>query len=104
MNAPFAAPAVPPYKHTPLFPLGKDETPYRKISADGVRVDTERSQAFERLPTQEPAAQRIAGFTRAFQQQYSCARVRQPDRRRRPGGSGADDDCVGHRTRSTQSR
>jgi fumarate hydratase class I len=40
MNAPFAAPAVPPYKHTPLFPLGKDETPYRKISADGVRVET----------------------------------------------------------------
>src|SRR3569623_1232232 len=40
MNAPFAAPAVPPYKHTPLFPLGKDETPYRKNSSAGVRVET----------------------------------------------------------------
>lgn len=41
MNAPLAAPvAVPPYKHTPLFPLGKDETPYKKISSDGVRVET----------------------------------------------------------------
>src|SRR3569623_982454 len=40
MTAPFPAPAVPPYKHTPLFPLGKDETPYKKISAEGVRVET----------------------------------------------------------------
>jgi fumarate hydratase class I len=38
MNAPIATP-VPPYKHTPLFPLGKDETTYRKISSDGVRVE-----------------------------------------------------------------
>ncbi|EGP07009.1 aerobic fumarate hydratase class 1 [Bradyrhizobiaceae bacterium SG-6C] len=43
MNAPTVIPspkAVPPYKHTPLFPLGKDKTPYRKISSDGVRVET----------------------------------------------------------------
>src|SRR5215468_8891841 len=33
MNIPVKAPAVPRYKHTPLFPLGKDRTPYRKISA-----------------------------------------------------------------------
>jgi fumarate hydratase class I len=39
MNAPFAAPAVPPYKHTPLFPLGADTTPYKKISSEGVRVE-----------------------------------------------------------------
>ena len=38
MNAPIAI--TPPYKHTPLFPLGKDTTTYRKISADGVRVET----------------------------------------------------------------
>ena len=31
--------AAPPYAHTPLFPLGKDETPWRKITSDGVRVD-----------------------------------------------------------------
>ena len=30
MNAPTQI--IPPYKHTPLFPLGKDTTPYRKIS------------------------------------------------------------------------
>ena len=43
MNAPIAIPslkAVPPYKHTPLFPLGADTTPYRKIGSDGVRVET----------------------------------------------------------------
>ena len=42
MNAPTAFPdpkPVPPYKHTPLFPLGADTTPYRKISAEGVRVE-----------------------------------------------------------------
>jgi fumarate hydratase, class I len=42
MNAPIAVPtpkAVPPDKHTPLFPLGPDTTPYRKITTDGVRVE-----------------------------------------------------------------
>jgi fumarate hydratase class I len=40
MNAPVTPPiAVPPYKHTPLFPLGKDETKYRKITSEGVRVE-----------------------------------------------------------------
>src|SRR6202453_2962768 len=42
MNAPTAIPdpkPVPPFKHTPLFPLGADTTPYRKITADGVRVE-----------------------------------------------------------------
>ena len=38
MNAPITNP-IPPYKHTPLFPLGKDTTTYRKISAEGVRVE-----------------------------------------------------------------
>jgi fumarate hydratase class I len=37
MNAP--AEIVPPYRHTPLFPLGPDRTSYRKLSSDGVRVD-----------------------------------------------------------------
>src|SRR5436190_3601262 len=37
MNAP--AQIVPPYKHTPLFPLGKDSAPYRKLTSDGVRVE-----------------------------------------------------------------
>src|SRR6202453_145326 len=42
MNAPTAIPdpkPVPPFKHTPLFPLGADTTPYKKITADGVRVE-----------------------------------------------------------------
>src|SRR3989304_4097161 len=39
MNAPTATP-TPPYHHTPLFPLGKDETTYRKITSDGVRTET----------------------------------------------------------------
>ncbi len=36
MNAPVVIPA---YKHTPLFPAGKDTTPYRKITSEGVRVE-----------------------------------------------------------------
>jgi fumarate hydratase class I len=39
MNAPVSTHPTPPYKHTPLFPLGKDDTPYRKIVADGMRVE-----------------------------------------------------------------
>src|SRR6202161_1001599 len=38
MNAPVNL--APPYRHAPLFPLGPDTTPYRKLSADGVRVET----------------------------------------------------------------
>jgi fumarate hydratase, class I len=37
MDAPTAV--VPPYRHTPLFPLGKDASPYRKLTAQGVRVE-----------------------------------------------------------------
>src|ERR1035438_3308835 len=43
MNAPTAFPdqqkPVPPYKHTPLFPLGPDTAPYKKVTAEGVRVE-----------------------------------------------------------------
>src|SRR6476659_654892 len=39
MNAPLSTQPTPPYRHSPLFPLGKDETPYRKLSADGLRVE-----------------------------------------------------------------
>jgi fumarate hydratase class I len=37
MNAP--AQIIPPYRHTPMFPLGPDGTPYRKLGSDGVRVE-----------------------------------------------------------------
>src|SRR5436309_10482298 len=40
MNAPLSSHPLPPYRHTPLFPLGKDTTTYRKLSSDGVRVET----------------------------------------------------------------
>jgi fumarate hydratase, class I len=39
MNAPLATHPTPPYKHTPLFPLGHDATPYRKLSAEGLLVE-----------------------------------------------------------------
>jgi fumarate hydratase class I len=39
MNVPISTP-VPPYKHTPLFPLGADKTSYRKVTAEGVTVST----------------------------------------------------------------
>jgi fumarate hydratase, class I len=37
MNAPVSV--TPPYRHSPLFPLGQDVTPYRKIMSEGVRVE-----------------------------------------------------------------
>jgi fumarate hydratase class I len=44
MNAPLSSHPLPPYKHTPLFPLGKDTTTYRKLDVpgaanSGVRVE-----------------------------------------------------------------
>jgi len=39
MNAPTPPSPTPPYHHTPLFPLGKDTTPYRKLTGAGVRVE-----------------------------------------------------------------
>src|ERR1700730_2911274 len=37
MNA--SAAVVPPYRHTPLFPLGKDASPYRRLTGEGVRIE-----------------------------------------------------------------
>jgi fumarate hydratase class I len=41
MNAPAQGieQVVPPYRHTPLFPLGPDGTTYRKLTGEGVRVE-----------------------------------------------------------------
>ena len=39
MNAPLTPTPLPEYKHTPLFPLGKDDTKYKKVSDKGVRVE-----------------------------------------------------------------
>ncbi len=30
---------APPYRHTPLFPLGEDRTTYRKLDCGGVRIE-----------------------------------------------------------------
>ena len=38
MNAP--AQILPAYQHSPLFPLAKDTTVYRKLTSEGVRVET----------------------------------------------------------------
>lgn len=38
MNKP-AQSSPPPYTHSPLFPLGPDATPYRRITAAGVRLE-----------------------------------------------------------------
>jgi len=45
MNAPLSSHPLPPYKHTPLFPLGRDTTTYRKLdvpdaAGSPVRVET----------------------------------------------------------------
>src|SRR5262249_8304169 len=39
LGASMNAPVTPPYHHTPLFPLGPDKTPYRKLDIGGVRVE-----------------------------------------------------------------
>ena len=56
MNAPAAV--TPPYKHTPLFPLGGDTTPYRKLTADGVRV--ERAGKHELVVVEREALRALA--------------------------------------------
>src|SRR3954470_24911781 len=45
MNAPLSSHPLPPYRHTPLFPLGPDTTTYRKLDVpgvanSGVRIET----------------------------------------------------------------
>jgi fumarate hydratase class I len=49
MNAP-VSPPIPPYKHTPLFPLGKDKTQYRKLEVPGIRVERAFGEEFVVVP------------------------------------------------------
>ena len=49
---------TPLYNHTPLFPLGADTTPYRKLSADGVRL--ERSGKHELVVIESEALRTLA--------------------------------------------
>ena len=62
MNAPLTSHPVPPYKHTPLFPLGKDPSPYRKI-ADGVRVERVMGEEVLVVPREALRALAEAAFT-----------------------------------------
>ncbi|HXL47382.1 MAG TPA: fumarate hydratase [Xanthobacteraceae bacterium] len=48
----------PPYKHTPLFPLGPERTPYRKLTADGARA--ERAGRHELLVIEREALRMLA--------------------------------------------
>ncbi|MGP0092070.1 MAG: fumarate hydratase [Xanthobacteraceae bacterium] len=56
MNAP--APVVPPYQHTPLFPLGADTAAYRRLSAGGVR--SERVLGRDAIVVERAALQALA--------------------------------------------
>ena len=117
MNAPIANP-LPPYKHTPLFPLGKDTTTYRKISADGVRVETimgrdmlvvsrEAIRALSRSRVhghQSSAAPRASGVAEIHRRgpgglrQRQVRRLRLPQERQHRGRRRAAD-VPGHRHR-----
>jgi len=57
MNAP-VTPPIPAYRHTPLFPLGKDKTPYRKLDVAGVRVEKVLGKDVLMVP--EAALKRLA--------------------------------------------
>src|SRR5271170_7370001 len=69
MNAPLSTHPTPPYKHTPLFPLGKDTTPYRKIDignaggACGVRVEKVMGEDVLVVPREAIRALAEAAFT-----------------------------------------
>ncbi|MGC2078431.1 MAG: fumarate hydratase [Xanthobacteraceae bacterium] len=63
MNAPVATHPTPPYKHTPLFPLGKDDTTYRKISAEGVRIERVMGEDVLVVPREALRALSEAAFT-----------------------------------------
>jgi fumarate hydratase, class I len=67
MNAPVTAHPTPPYKHTPLFPLGKDDAPYRKIAADitgsGIRVERVMGEEVLVVPREALRALSEAAFT-----------------------------------------
>jgi len=63
MNAPVSTHPTPPYRHTPLFPLGKDETQYRKIAGEGVRVERVLGEDVLVVPREALHALSEAAFT-----------------------------------------
>src|SRR5271154_7116021 len=63
MNAPLTSHPTPPYKHTPLFPLGADRTTYREISAEGVKVERVMGEEVLVVPREAIRALAEAAFT-----------------------------------------
>src|SRR6266545_2229758 len=63
MNVRVKPPAVPRYKHTPLFPLGKDKTPYRKLPVAGVKVKKVMGKAMLMVARKAIQALAEAAFT-----------------------------------------
>src|ERR1043165_6544941 len=68
MNAPLSTHPLPPYKHTPLFPLGPDTTTYRKLDVAGaantaVRVEKILGRDMVVVPHEAMRALAEAAFT-----------------------------------------
>jgi len=63
MNAPLSSHSTPAYKHTPLFPLGKDTTPYRKLATEGVKVERMMGEEVLVVPREALRALAEAAFT-----------------------------------------
>jgi fumarate hydratase class I len=59
MNAPAT---VAPYAHSPLFPLGADTTPYRKLASDGVRIERAMGEDMLVVPREALRALAEAAF------------------------------------------
>ena len=53
----------PPYRHTPLFQLGKDQTPYRKIATEAVRIERAMGEDMLVVPREALRALAQAAFT-----------------------------------------
>ena len=63
MNAPVTTHPMPPYRHMPLFPLGKDDTTYRKIDVEGVRTERVMGEDVLVAPREALRALSQAAFT-----------------------------------------
>ncbi|MGA2895328.1 MAG: fumarate hydratase [Xanthobacteraceae bacterium] len=63
MDAPLTEHPIPPYHHSPLFPLGKDTTPYRKIATEGLRVEKVMGRDVLVVPREALRALSEAAFT-----------------------------------------
>ena len=63
MNAPVTPPTVPPYHHSPLFPLGPDKTAYRKLDVAGITVEKVMGKDMLVVPREALRALAEAAFT-----------------------------------------